>query len=103
MNFSDIIGFDWDDDNFFKNIAKHDVYDTEAEQVFFSHPIIVKSDVKHSQNEKRYFALGKTNHERLLFVSFTIRLKKIRVISARDMTKKEVQVYENYKKRNSGI
>ena len=101
MDFSDIIGFDWDDDNLYKNIVKHDVYDMEAEQVFFNHPLIVKRDVKHSHREDRYFALGRTNHERLLFVSFIKRAKKIRVISARDMTKKEVRVYEDYQKRNS--
>lgn len=101
MDFSDIVGFDWDDDNLYKNIAKHDVYDTEAEQVFFNHPLLVKRDVKHSNKEERYFALGSTNHARLLFVSFTIRLKKIRVISARDMTHKEVKVYEDIQKRNT--
>ena len=101
MDFTDIVGFDWDDDNLYKNIEKHDVYDMEAEQVFFTHPLVVKRDVKHSQNEKRYVALGKTNHARLLFVSFIIRAKKIRVISARDMTNKEVRVYEEYQKRNS--
>jgi uncharacterized DUF497 family protein len=101
MDFSDIVGFDWDDDNLYKNIAKHDIYDMEAEQVFFNHPLIVKRDVKHSQNEERYVALGGTNHARLLFVSFITRAKKIRVISARDMTNKEVRVYEEYQKRNS--
>ena len=101
MDFSDITGFDWDDNNLYKNIAKHDVYDTDAEQVFFNHPLIVKRDAKHSQKEERYYVLGSTNHERLLFVSFTIRSKKIRVISARDMTKKEVRVYENYQKRDA--
>lgn len=99
MNFSDITGFDWDDNNFYKNVKRHDVYDTEAEQVFFNLPLIVKRDARHSQNEERYYVLGRTNHKRLLFVSFTIRLNKIRVISARDMTKKEIRVYENHQKR----
>ncbi len=89
MDFSDITGFDWDADNVYKNITKHNVYDAEAEQVFFNRPLIVKRDVRHSQNEDRYFVLGRTNHERLLFVSFTIRSKNIRVISVRDMTKRE--------------
>ena len=88
-------------DNLYKNIAKHDVYDMEAEQVFFNHPLIVKRVVKHSHMEDRYFALGRTNHERLFFVSFITRVKKIRVISVRDMTNKEVRVYEDYQKRNS--
>jgi hypothetical protein len=101
VDFSTITGFDWDDNNLYKNVVKHDVYDTEAEQVFFNHPLIIKHDVKYSQNEERYYGLGRTNHGRLLFISFTVRLKKIRVLSARDMTKKEVSVPENFQKTNN--
>ena len=101
MDFSNIVGFDWDEDNFYKNIGKHNVFDTEAEQIFFNHPLVVKHDFKHSQNEERFYALGKTNHNRLLFIAFTIRSDKIRVISAREMTKREVRVYEDKQKRTS--
>lgn len=101
MDFSNITGFDWDDDNFYKNIEKHNVFDTETEQVFFNHPLVVKRDVKHSGKEERFYALGKSNHDRQLFIAFTIRSDKIRVISARDMTKREIRVYENYEKRTS--
>lgn len=101
MDFSNIIGFDWDEDNFYKNIGKHNVFDTEAEQIFFNHPLVVKHDFKHSQKEERFYALGKTNHDRLLFIAFTIRSDKIRIISAREMTEREVRVYEDNKKRTS--
>ncbi len=101
MDFSNIIGFDWDDHNLHKNIEKHNVFDTEAEQVFFNHPLAVKRDVKHSEKEERFYALGRSNHDRLLFIAFTIRSDKIRAISARDMTKREIRVYENYEKRTS--
>lgn len=101
MDFSNIVGFEWDEENLYKNIGKHSVYDTEAEQTFFNHPLVVKRDIKHSREEERYYALGRTTHNRLLFIAFTVRSDRIRVISARDMTKREVRVYEDYKKRTS--
>ena len=101
MDFSNIVGFDWDEDNFYKNIGKHNVFDTEAEQIFFNHPLVVNRDFKHSRTEKRFYALGRTNHDRLLFIAFTIRSDKIRVISAGEMTKREVRVYEDNQKRTS--
>ena len=101
MDFSNIVGFDWDEDNFYKNIKKHNVFGSKAEQIFFNHPLVVKRDFKHSRNEERFYALGRTNHDRLLFIAFTIRSDKIRVISAREMTKREVRVYEDNQKRTS--
>ena len=101
MDFSRIVGFDWDEANFYKNIGKHNVFATEAEQVFFNHPLVVKRDLKHSQNEERFYALGRTHHDSLLFIVFTVRSDKIRVISAREMTKREVRVYEDRQKRTS--
>ena len=101
MDFYNIVGFDWDEENSHKNIGKHNVFDTEAEQIFFNHPLVVKRDIKHSQTEERFYALGRTNHDRLLFIACTVRSDRIRVISARDMTKREVRVYEDYQKRTS--
>ena len=86
-------GFDWDDGNQGKNWEKHDVTDGECEEVFFNDPLVVGADSKHSKRERRYHALGRTDSDRTLFVSFTIRRKVIRVISARDMTKAERRKY----------
>ena len=86
-------GFDWDEGNSEKNWILHQVMRSECEQVFFNEPLIAANDPKHSQTEKRWFVLGKTDTERLLFVVLTIRNKLIRVISARDMNKKEKEVY----------
>lgn len=66
----------------------------EAEQVFFNEPLIVEDDVKHSQDEPRWYGLGSTDARRMLMVVFTIRSTEIRVISARDMNRKERRVYE---------
>ncbi len=88
-------GFQWDDGNKDKNWLKHKVTNYECEQIFFNQPFIVNYDSKHSDTEQRFYALGQTDLGRKLFVVFTIRNKKIRIISARDMSKKEREIYRN--------
>jgi uncharacterized protein len=87
-------GFQWDEGNASKNWDNHDVSQTECEQVFFNTPLLVKRDKKHSLTECRYYALGATDASRLLFLAFTIREDKIRIISARDMTRTERNRYQ---------
>lgn len=89
------IGFEWDVGNQDKNWILHQVSQSECEQVFFNEPLIITDDEKHSQIEKRWYLLGQTDSKRLLFIVFTVRDKKIRVISARDMSKKERRVYND--------
>lgn len=100
LDWSRITGFDWDNGNSRKNVEKHDVGRFEAEQVFFNQPFLVLTDVKHSQQEARYHALGITDDARLLHITFTLRAtgKLIRLISARDMHRKERIVYEQSQK-----
>lgn len=88
-----VVGFDWDSGNELKNI-KHGVASVEAEQVFLNEPLVVLDDLKHSDMEERFHALGQTNDGRLLHITFTIRTGRIRVISARDMHRKERTIYE---------
>ncbi|NQU64401.1 MAG: BrnT family toxin [SAR324 cluster bacterium] len=87
-------GFDWDEGNRDKNWITHKVSTTECEEVFFNLPLLFRDDIEHSQSETRYFVLGRTHSNRYLFVSFTQRQNNIRVISARDMNKKERKLYE---------
>lgn len=87
-------GFDWDRGNVEKNWLSHQVTPQKAEQVFFNLPLVVADDVKHSRSEKRYLVLGQTDEDRPLFIAFTLRKGRIRVISARDMNRKEREVYE---------
>jgi len=94
------ICFIWDKANAGKNWIKHNVSPSECEQMFFNIPLIAADDIKHSRKEKRYYALGKTDKNRMLFIVFTIRKNHIRVISVRDMHKKERQVYNNYEKNS---
>jgi uncharacterized protein len=86
-------GFQWDKGNSEKNWKKHKVSQNECEQVFFNIPLIIQNDAGHSKNEIRWYLLGQTDSSRLLFLVFTIRKNLIRVISARDMNKKEKDLY----------
>ena len=92
---SKVVGFEWDEGNARKN-ERHGVSMAEAEQVFFNSPVLVLRDPKHSEVEPRFHALGKTNEGRRLHISFTLRDggQFIRVISARDMHRKERAIYE---------
>ncbi|MFI4896054.1 MAG: BrnT family toxin [Steroidobacterales bacterium] len=92
---SKVIGFEWDQGNARKN-DQHGVSMTEAEQVFFNAPLLVLPDTKHSEAEPRFHALGKTHEGRRVHISFTLRDggQFIRVISARDMHRKERVIYE---------
>ena len=94
----DALEFEWDKGNSGKNI-KHKVEDKEAEEVFLDEKRFIFKDKIYSGKEERFRILGKTKKGRLLFIAFTIRSGKIRIISARDINKKEVYLYE--KKVNS--
>ena len=87
--------FDWDTANSDKNKRRHNVSDGECEETFFDQHKVVLKDKLHSGTEERFILLGKTKQERLLFIAFTKRNARIRIISARDVTKKkEVRLYE---------
>ena len=101
--FKNCEGFHWDEGNIEKNWIKHKVRAGECEEVFFNIPFIVELDIKHSTDEERYFALGQTDKGRYLFIVFTIRKKLIRIISARDMNKKERKIYEKQFEKYSKI
>jgi uncharacterized DUF497 family protein len=94
IDLDQIAGFDRDDGDSRKSADKHDVSQAEAESIFFNDPLIVVEDAR--RTEQRLHALGKTAQNRLLHISFTHRQNgtMIRVISARDMHRKERQIYE---------
>ena len=96
-------GFDWDEENAAKNWEKHRVSFWECEEVFFNQPLLLAGDAAHSEHEKRFYALGKTDSERFLFVAFTQRHKSIRVIPARDMNRKERSEYQNAEKKDTSL
>jgi uncharacterized protein len=88
-------GFDWDDGNRAK-CQKHGVSIAEIEALFMNAPRIAP-DPKHSDDEDRMIAVGRTNAGRPVFVAFTIRTKNrrlIRPVTARYMHAKEIAAYE---------
>lgn len=97
------IAFEWDKGNIDKSLTKHDVTNREAEEVCTNRPIFLFEDEKHSAVEKKFMAWGTTNQGRKLAVIFTIRKDKVRIISARNMHKKERKAYEEKVKTNTKI
>ena len=93
--------FEWDEGNSEKNWIRHRVTRQESEQVFFNRPLVVDDDVLHSDSEARFYALGRTDAGRLLFVVYTLRGEppRLRVISARDMEPRERREYEDARTR----
>jgi len=96
IDLAHIAGFNWDSGNARKSEEKHGVSMAEAEQVFFNVPLLMLQDASHSHKEIRIHALGRTDEGRALHITFTLRKAGtlIRVISARDMHRKERAVYE---------
>lgn len=103
IDLSELEGFEWDEGNIDKNLLRHKVTNNETGEIFFNEPLIIIPDIKHSKAEKRFVAQGKTNNNRKLTVVFTLRDKKIRVISARDQNKKERRQYEKTSQTNTKI
>lgn len=93
FDLSKIEGFEWDRGNL-KHIEKHSVSYRDCEDVFLNKPFIINEDETHSQTEERFRAYGQTNKRRLIFIIFTIRNNRIRVISSRSQNKKERKEFE---------
>ena len=95
IDFSRIAGFQWDEGNARKNVDSHDVSQGEAEQVFYNQPLLIVEDTAHSQQEYRLNAFGITTNGRRLHITFTMRNNGtiIRIISARDMSRRERRYY----------
>ena len=95
IDLNGVTGFDWDEGNARKN-DKHGVSMAEAEQVFFNAPLLLLEDESHSRSEIRLHALGQTDVGRGLHITFILRQADtlIRVISARDLHRKERAIYD---------
>jgi uncharacterized DUF497 family protein len=96
-------GFDWNEANLTKNWEKHRVTPWECEQAFFNLPLVVADDAAHSTVEPHYYVLGQTDARRRLFLVFTIRERRIRVISARDMSAKERRTYHEQVEKKTDV
>jgi uncharacterized DUF497 family protein len=88
-----LTSFDWDEGTRDKNWLEHQVAASECEEVFFNLPLLLSPDPAHSKQEARSYMLGQTAAGRRLFIAFTVRTGRVRIISARDMSKKERAIY----------
>ena len=93
MKTDEAIQFEWDEGNREK-LKKHVVETKESEEAFFDTKKVMYKDVLHSTKEERFILLGKTKLKRLLYIVFTYRKQNVRIISARNINKKEVHLYE---------
>jgi len=94
--------FEWDKGNVDKNFRKHKVTNQEAEEIFSSEPVFLFEDEKHTLlSEERYMIWGETKKARKLAIIFTVRNNNVRIISVRDMNKKERRDYEQKTKTNT--
>jgi len=100
IGFDEVTGFEWDKGNITKNPNKHQILNHRSEENFLDEDLLTVEDIKHSQKENRQIAIGKTFDKTLLFIVFTIRNKKIRIISARKANTKEKKAYEQLKKNS---
>lgn len=98
--FPDPLSFEWNEGNLDKNWITHQVTNQEAEEAFFHEPRFVFEDEGHSLAERRYLLWGVTSKGRKLCIIFAVRKDKVRIISARDMNKKERKAYEEKAKKN---
>ena len=94
IDLNPLIGFNWDAGNREKNWQRHRVSTGECEQGFFNLPLLLQDDPDHPQKEPHFLVLGQTIAGRPLFIAFTINQEKIRIISARDMSQNERDLYE---------
>ena len=94
IDLNNIVGFEWDNWNIDKSYQKHGITPNETEEVFLDEDVKIEKYLKHQEQEERYIAIGKTTENKMLFVVFTIRKDKIRVVSGRQANKKEKEVYQ---------
>jgi len=94
LDLRNIVGFEWDKGNVDKSYQKHGITPNEAEEVFLDPEQLIFEDDKHSRKEKRFTIIGKIKESNILFLSFTIRKNRVRIISVRKANRKERRKYE---------
>ncbi len=86
--------FAWDPAKATHNLSKHGVSFSEAGTIFDDPLAITYEDPDHSSEEDRFVTYGLSNRNRLLVVSHTPRAGLTRIISARQVTRRERSLYE---------
>jgi uncharacterized DUF497 family protein len=97
-----LIAFAWDPEKARNNLQKHGVAFSEAATVFRDRLSVTISDPDHSNVEDRFITIGISASGRLLMVAHTDRENGTRIISARELTRKERKAYEGEKQKRKG-
>ena len=87
--------FEWHPNKAVRNLVKHNVSFNEASTVFGDPLSLTFPDPDHSDSESRYITIGESTQGRLLIISHTDRGQRIRIISARTVTRRERKIYED--------
>ena len=87
--------FEWDPNKATSNLAKHDISFHEASTVFGDPLSFTFPDPDRLHDEDRYITIGESAQRQLLIISHTDRGQRIRIISARSVTRQERKIYEN--------
>jgi uncharacterized DUF497 family protein len=93
------LNFDWSNEKALNNHQKHNISFEEAMTVWNDEFAALIHDPSHSINEERFIIIGYSYKNNLLFVSFTERDDKFRIISARKATKTERKRHEENKEK----
>ncbi len=103
IDLTKIKSFEWDEGNVDKSLHKHGVTQNEAERAFLDEKLFFQEDIKHSGEEIRFIVIGEIKKTKILFIAFTLRKDKVRIISARIANLKERRLYEEKIKSDSKI
>ena len=87
--------FEWDPNKATSNLTKHDISFHEASTVFGDPLALTFPDPDHSRGETRYITIGESIQRRMLIISHTDLGQRIRIISARKVTRQERKIYDN--------
>lgn len=94
IDLSRLKSFEWDKGNLDKSYKKHGITPKEAEELFIDPDVILLDDIRHSQKEERFAAIGKITSGKVIFTVFTVRKDRIRIVSTRAANQKERRKYE---------
>lgn len=97
-----MLEFEWDPEKARKNLKKHGVAFGEAATVFQGTLAITIYDPDHSEDEDRFITVGLSTRGQALTVAHTDRGDRIRIINARELTRAELEAYEEEIKRRKG-
>ena len=97
------ISFEWNSRKAAENHSKHEITFEETASVFYDSLAIIFDDDTHSENEQREIIIGHSIQGRVLLVCFVERANIVRIFSARKVSQREMQDYEDFGAMKEGL